>query len=78
MIKPRIVRGFSSVKKATMMNSDDQTQTVLVTDGHDATVVISLSTSSYPAILGVDEALALARDIVASANRARTIVASEL
>ncbi len=71
MVKGRIVRGFAGVKKATMLGSDDQVQSILVTDGNDASVLVSLSTSSYPAILSIDEALAFARDVAASANRAR-------
>jgi hypothetical protein len=65
----RQVHGLAGVKQATLANSDDQIQSVLVTDGEDGSVRLSLSTSSYPAILSPEDARWISEQLIASAIR---------
>ena len=64
--------GLARVGKVTMGGGGD-TQTVMVTDGPNGLVYLSLSTSDYPASLTPEEARFLAGQLVASAGRVEVL-----
>jgi len=61
--------GLNGVKKATLMNSNDQLQSVHISDGGNGTVILSLSTSVYPAILCLEDARWIAKLLMQAAKR---------
>lgn len=63
----KLVSGIADARRISAV-SNEETQSVLVTDG-EGYVRLSLGASSFPAALSAGQARRIARDLLASAKR---------